>query len=229
MLASEQKKGLERQTQAWGERLARFGLRLNVKKTEYMTTNLDKPPTIRVDGNDLCRTDYFKYLGSTLSADVNLAHEVVARKRCANEVALDDWSAVRQKYPGSLQVKGLSRSRSIRGTVCCRMLISHQRRRTLTKCNGDEDVTMDGRYHACRPHPVRRSESGSALHQLPTNLVKSTLDGTATFRAPTKTMQSRSRSRNTRKTTTRTAEATVARHTACRPEACGRSLRPGTR
>ncbi|EYC46253.1 hypothetical protein Y032_0403g824 [Ancylostoma ceylanicum] len=79
MLASEQKEDLQRQTQAWSERLALFGLRLNVKKTEYMRTNLDKPSTIQVDGNDLRRTDYFKYLGSTLSADGNLAHEVVAR------------------------------------------------------------------------------------------------------------------------------------------------------
>ncbi|EYC40244.1 hypothetical protein Y032_0623g775 [Ancylostoma ceylanicum] len=79
MLASEQKEDLQRQTHAWSERLARFGLRLNVKKTEYMTTNLDKLSTIQVDGNDLRRTDYFKYPGSTLSADGNLAHEVVAR------------------------------------------------------------------------------------------------------------------------------------------------------
>ncbi|EYC35373.1 hypothetical protein Y032_1072g3542 [Ancylostoma ceylanicum] len=67
MLGSEQKEDLERQTQAWSERLAGFGLRLNVKKTEYMTTNLDEPSTIQVDGNDLRRTDYFKYLSSTLS------------------------------------------------------------------------------------------------------------------------------------------------------------------
>ncbi|EYC40923.1 hypothetical protein Y032_0589g369 [Ancylostoma ceylanicum] len=83
MLASEQKEDLERQTQAWSERLARFGLRLNVKKTECMTTNLDEPSTIQVDGNDLRRTGYFKYLGSTLSADGNLAHEVVARVNAA--------------------------------------------------------------------------------------------------------------------------------------------------
>ncbi|EYC22386.1 hypothetical protein Y032_0017g3320 [Ancylostoma ceylanicum] len=79
MLASEQKEDLQRQTQAWSERLARFGLRLSVKKTEYMTTNLDELFTIQVDGNDLRRTDYFKYLGSTFSADGNLAHEVIAR------------------------------------------------------------------------------------------------------------------------------------------------------
>ncbi|KAL6724016.1 hypothetical protein Aduo_018954 [Ancylostoma duodenale] len=83
MFASEQKEDLERQTQAWSERLARFGLRLNVKKTEYMTTDMNEPATIQVECSDLSRTDYFKYLGSTLSADGNLAHEVVSRINAA--------------------------------------------------------------------------------------------------------------------------------------------------
>ncbi|EYC17206.1 hypothetical protein Y032_0031g2337 [Ancylostoma ceylanicum] len=42
MLVLEQKEDLERQTQAWSERLAQFELRLNVTKTEYMT-NDDQP------------------------------------------------------------------------------------------------------------------------------------------------------------------------------------------
>ncbi|EYB81499.1 hypothetical protein Y032_0381g352 [Ancylostoma ceylanicum] len=44
-----------------------------------MTTNLDEPSTIQVDSNDVRRTDYSKYLDSTLSADGSLAHEVVTR------------------------------------------------------------------------------------------------------------------------------------------------------
>ncbi|EYB86391.1 hypothetical protein Y032_0279g1180 [Ancylostoma ceylanicum] len=83
MLESEQKEDLVRQTQAWSERLARYGVRLNVKKTEYMMTNLDEPSTIQFDGHDLRRTNYLNYLGSTLSADGNLAHEVVARVNAA--------------------------------------------------------------------------------------------------------------------------------------------------
>ncbi|EYC27787.1 hypothetical protein Y032_0008g183 [Ancylostoma ceylanicum] len=79
MLASEQKEDLERQSQTSSKRLACSGLRLKIKKTEYLTTNLDESSTIRADGNDLCRTDYYKYLGSTFSVDSSLAHEVVAR------------------------------------------------------------------------------------------------------------------------------------------------------
>ncbi|EYC21750.1 hypothetical protein Y032_0018g3510 [Ancylostoma ceylanicum] len=48
-----------------------------------MTTNPDELTTIQVDGDDLRRSDYFKYLGSTFSADGNLAHEVVARVNAA--------------------------------------------------------------------------------------------------------------------------------------------------
>ncbi|EYB89508.1 hypothetical protein Y032_0231g3014 [Ancylostoma ceylanicum] len=83
MLASEQKEDLERQTQAWSECLTRFGIRLNIKMTECMTTNLDEPSTIQVDGNDLRRTDYSKYSDSTLSADGILAHKVVTRVNAA--------------------------------------------------------------------------------------------------------------------------------------------------
>ncbi|EYC36888.1 hypothetical protein Y032_0846g2657 [Ancylostoma ceylanicum] len=35
------------------------------------------------------------------------------------------------------------------------MLAGHQGSRTPTKCDGDEDVTMGGGYHTCRPHPQR--------------------------------------------------------------------------
>ncbi|EYB99683.1 hypothetical protein Y032_0120g884 [Ancylostoma ceylanicum] len=85
MLASEQKEDLESQMQAWSELPAWFGLRLNVKKTEYMTTNLGEPSTIQDDDNDLRKTECFKYLESSLPADGSLAHEDVA---CIKAVCL---------------------------------------------------------------------------------------------------------------------------------------------
>ncbi|EYC17680.1 hypothetical protein Y032_0030g2211 [Ancylostoma ceylanicum] len=122
MLPSEQKEDLERQTQAWSERLARFGLRLNVKKTEYVTTNLDELSTVQVDGNDLRRTDYFKYLGSTLSADGSLAHEVVARVNAAWLKWRSMTGALRDKnIPDRFKSKGyrvVARSVALYGAEC---------------------------------------------------------------------------------------------------------------
>ncbi|EYC26771.1 hypothetical protein Y032_0010g954 [Ancylostoma ceylanicum] len=59
-----------------GSILSSASRRLSVRP---MTTNLNEPIAIQVDNNDLRRTDYFKYLGSTLLVDGNLADKVVAR------------------------------------------------------------------------------------------------------------------------------------------------------
>ncbi|VDO62205.1 unnamed protein product [Heligmosomoides polygyrus] len=62
MLAGEDKDDLERQVQAWCERLAVFELKLNVKKTEYLPTDVSESRTIKIDGTELARTSVFKYL-----------------------------------------------------------------------------------------------------------------------------------------------------------------------
>ncbi|VDO87759.1 unnamed protein product [Heligmosomoides polygyrus] len=48
MLACEDKGELEREVQAWCDRLAMFGLKLNVKKTEYFTTDVNSPAPLRL-------------------------------------------------------------------------------------------------------------------------------------------------------------------------------------
>ncbi|VDO95316.1 unnamed protein product [Heligmosomoides polygyrus] len=50
MLASDGKGELEREVQAWCDRLERFGLKLNVKKTEYVTTDVTESMSIKVNG-----------------------------------------------------------------------------------------------------------------------------------------------------------------------------------
>ncbi|VDP51107.1 unnamed protein product [Heligmosomoides polygyrus] len=50
MLACEEKEDLERQVQAWCDRLAKFGLKLNVKKSEYLTTDVNKSSSIKING-----------------------------------------------------------------------------------------------------------------------------------------------------------------------------------
>ncbi|EYC12736.1 hypothetical protein Y032_0046g1396 [Ancylostoma ceylanicum] len=77
VLASEDRHKLELQTQAWSGRLAQFGLRRNVKKTEYLTTYVNENGTVKVNGTNLARTETFKYLGSTVTYDDSLSREVL--------------------------------------------------------------------------------------------------------------------------------------------------------
>ncbi|VDO81380.1 unnamed protein product [Heligmosomoides polygyrus] len=55
MLACEDKTELERQAQECCDRLALYGLKLNVKKTEYLTTDVNELGSIKI--NDRVRTD----------------------------------------------------------------------------------------------------------------------------------------------------------------------------
>ncbi|VDP04161.1 unnamed protein product [Heligmosomoides polygyrus] len=79
MLASEDKDELEREVQAWCDRLERFGLKLNVKKTEYPTTDVTESSSIKVNGIELPRTAVFKYLGSAVASCGKLIFEVNSR------------------------------------------------------------------------------------------------------------------------------------------------------
>ncbi|VDP12537.1 unnamed protein product [Heligmosomoides polygyrus] len=105
MLASEDKDELEREVQAWCDRLERFGLRLDVKKTEYLTTDFTESSSIKVNGTELARTTVFKYLGSAVASDGKLMVEVnscVSAAWSKWEVALADWRALRQEDTGAL-------------------------------------------------------------------------------------------------------------------------------
>ncbi|EYC14719.1 hypothetical protein Y032_0039g119 [Ancylostoma ceylanicum] len=94
MLASEDKDELERQTQAWSDRLARCDIRLNIKKTEYLTTGEHESGTIKINGTDLREP-----LRSGTS--VQWCHQTAVSlmksphvQRCVSEVALTDRCAV---------------------------------------------------------------------------------------------------------------------------------------
>ncbi|VDP10543.1 unnamed protein product [Heligmosomoides polygyrus] len=72
MLTCEDNVELQRQVQAWCDRLERFGLKLNVKKTEYKTTGEDESSSIKANGIELPRTSVFKYLESAIASDGGL-------------------------------------------------------------------------------------------------------------------------------------------------------------
>ncbi|VDO61015.1 unnamed protein product [Heligmosomoides polygyrus] len=83
MLASENKGELEQEVQAWCDRLERFGLKLNVKKTEHLTTDVTESSSIKVNGIELPRTSVSKYLGSAIASAGKLMAEVNSRVSAA--------------------------------------------------------------------------------------------------------------------------------------------------
>jgi hypothetical protein len=78
MVAAKTRDELQRRVQTWCDRLGQYGLRLNIAKTEYMETH-QTAGTIQINGEDLTKTDLFRYLGSHLQSDSKLEGDVRAR------------------------------------------------------------------------------------------------------------------------------------------------------
>ncbi|VDP04252.1 unnamed protein product [Heligmosomoides polygyrus] len=83
-----------------------FGLKLNVKKTEYLTTDVNESGSIKIDGTELARTSVFKYLGSAIASDGGLMVEVNSRV----SAAWSKWRSVidvlcDRKIPKHLKLK----------------------------------------------------------------------------------------------------------------------------
>ncbi|XP_049797531.1 uncharacterized protein LOC126214936 [Schistocerca nitens] len=81
MLAAENKFDLQSLTQEWSNQLVQHGLRLNLKKTECMTSDRHEMGTINIKGEDLTRV--CKYLGSTITVDGRLTEELDTRPQVA--------------------------------------------------------------------------------------------------------------------------------------------------
>ncbi|VDP11972.1 unnamed protein product [Heligmosomoides polygyrus] len=102
MLACEDKDDLEREVQASCDSLAMFGLKMNVKKTEYLTTDVNESGSIKINGTELARTSLFRYLGSAIASDGGLMVEV-------NSCVSAAWS----------------KWRSLTGVLCDRKITEH--------------------------------------------------------------------------------------------------------
>uniref|UniRef100_A0A8L8KT92 Reverse transcriptase domain-containing protein n=1 Tax=Heligmosomoides polygyrus TaxID=6339 RepID=A0A8L8KT92_HELPZ len=79
----------------WCNRLERFGLGLNLKKTEYLTTGVTESSSIKVNGIELPRTSVFKYLGSAIASD----GKPMVGRHGDEDAALDGWSHARGPHP----------------------------------------------------------------------------------------------------------------------------------
>lgn len=80
LLAAETRNDLEAQVQTWYERLQRFGLRLNIHKSEYLET-IPSDGSIEINGAPLPKVDTFRYLGSRLQSNGYVNEDVQARIR----------------------------------------------------------------------------------------------------------------------------------------------------
>jgi hypothetical protein len=83
MIASETRNGLEQQVQEWKTRLEQFGLKLNIKKTEYLECSDQTYGTIAADGVQLNKVTQFKYLGSCVKSDCSTLPDAKMRVSAA--------------------------------------------------------------------------------------------------------------------------------------------------
>ena len=83
MIAASTPEELERLCQAWKDGLEQYGMKLNVKKTEYMECGQQSQTSIRIGGSVLGKTTQFRYLGSCISHDGDISIEVQHRVNAA--------------------------------------------------------------------------------------------------------------------------------------------------
>lgn len=75
ILADTSREGLEKQVHQWKDQLEEFGLKLNMGKIGYLSTDIESIRTINIAGVDVKRTKVFKYLGSLIADDGNMNFE----------------------------------------------------------------------------------------------------------------------------------------------------------
>ncbi|EYC37523.1 hypothetical protein Y032_0783g2327 [Ancylostoma ceylanicum] len=71
VVAASTRKELQQEVQASKDRLERYGMKLNIKKTEYLECGEQTPGTIYNDNEEIPKAIVFKYLGSRFSAHSN--------------------------------------------------------------------------------------------------------------------------------------------------------------
>ena len=78
-VVSHTESGLQNLIDCFSQACDDFGLTISVKKTEVMGQNVSIPPVIKIDNKALEVTDHFTYLGSTISSNLSLDHELDRR------------------------------------------------------------------------------------------------------------------------------------------------------
>ncbi|EYC23618.1 hypothetical protein Y032_0015g2748 [Ancylostoma ceylanicum] len=74
---------LQKEVQAWNDRLERYRMKLNTKKTEYFECGDQTPGTTAIDSEELPKASAFKYLESRIATDSNTLTETECRANAA--------------------------------------------------------------------------------------------------------------------------------------------------
>ena len=78
------------------QKIGQIWPKLNIRKTEYLTTDAEASGSIQIERTELRRTKAFRYLGTKIEANGNTNQEVTAPyQRRVDEVACGDRSDVR--------------------------------------------------------------------------------------------------------------------------------------
>ncbi|EYC21300.1 hypothetical protein Y032_0019g3737 [Ancylostoma ceylanicum] len=86
-VAGSTREELQKEVQAWKDRLERYGMKLNTKKTEY----LECGDQTAIDSEELPKASVFKYLGSRIAADGN---KKKTEAECRSNAAWSKWRQV---------------------------------------------------------------------------------------------------------------------------------------
>ena len=145
--------------ESWQKVLTDNGLRINVAKTEHLSTR-ENPLPIELNGEELKNVDHFKYLGSVIDKDGTIDRDVDLRVQAA-------WSSWR-KLTGVLYDRRDSpqaQSEDIRdhnqtgSDVCERMLADEGDQQEEDCYHGDEDASRDPRSVETRSYAKRRDST----------------------------------------------------------------------
>ncbi|KAL6735402.1 hypothetical protein Aduo_005847 [Ancylostoma duodenale] len=106
VVAARTREELQKEAQAWKDRLEQYGMKLKGSKTEYLECGEHTPGTISIDNEELPKVFVFKYLGSRISADGNTLTEA----ECRANAAWGKWRQVTgvlcdRKVPSKLKSK----------------------------------------------------------------------------------------------------------------------------
>ena len=146
--------------ESWQKILTDNGLKINVAKTEHLSTR-ENPLPMTLNGEELKHVDHFKYLGSVIDKDGTIDKDVDLRVQAA-------WSSWRKltgvlydrMIPLRLKAKvyeAIIRPALTYGSECWAMKVTNKRKIATTEMRmlrGILGVSRRARTHAKRGHPT---------------------------------------------------------------------------